>query len=450
MIDLLSMRKSKAQYCGNCHAKVADDQRTCPNCGVTLESSNPYSVGANRRSSVWNSQLVSSAFNRSFQFRGRASRKELWTWIFYCGVFLVGFLVVLLLRAGLSRRTLSPGLFIVLWFVVFQPTLAMTTRRLHDLGRSGRRGIVTVLCNIVYLCALLTLAPSLTTTPVDSPSTIIFKAIGIFVVAALGALLAYADVKLALLLATPGESAKNQYGSAPNDDDWTRAPETFAARFCTKCGNELTAEETFCTRCGAQVAAPPSVSRTPSFVDVLRAVGVCWRKCCDFSGRAGRLEFWSWQTFYFLILIVNHFVAPRLASHLLDVSFPIGIRDWRFFALVLAVPVALLIPTFAVATRRLHDIGRTGAWIIAYVVVSLILAALAIPMMFLAMFLDNPSPLEFTVAMAILFGFLTVCGLVFYGSLVALSLPGMRGANRYGPDPTVGALDDSVDAPHEA
>lgn len=71
------------------------------------------------------------------------------------------------------------------------------------------------------------------------------------------------------------------------------------------------------------------------------SIQTCFRKYADFNGRATRSEFWWWTLFDVLICTAG--------------------------ALIGEVPGALvvlgtLLPSLAVTSRRLHDIGRSGWW----------------------------------------------------------------------------------------
>ena len=67
-----------------------------------------------------------------------------------------------------------------------------------------------------------------------------------------------------------------------------------------------------------------------------------------FSGRAGRVEFWNFVLFYVLLAIVVGAIAGML-------RLPVLAYIWS---------VALLIPSLAVTVRRLHDINRSGWWVL--------------------------------------------------------------------------------------
>lgn len=78
-------------------------------------------------------------------------------------------------------------------------------------------------------------------------------------------------------------------------------------------------------------------------------------KYAVFSGRARRREYW----FFFLIhiLIVFALVALDLMLGTASVEAGIGLLSGLY-------SLAVLIPTIAVAVRRLHDSGRSGWWLL--------------------------------------------------------------------------------------
>lgn len=70
----------------------------------------------------------------------------------------------------------------------------------------------------------------------------------------------------------------------------------------------------------------------------------------DFRSRAGRREFWMFVLFNFLISFVLPFLAELLKSGFIMVIF-------RIYVLI------IIVPSWAVSVRRLHDIGKTG-WLV--------------------------------------------------------------------------------------
>lgn len=70
------------------------------------------------------------------------------------------------------------------------------------------------------------------------------------------------------------------------------------------------------------------------------------KKYAEFSGTATRQEFWMFVLFNFLVSIGVGVVAGIL-------KFPL---------LVGLYYLAMIIPSFAIGARRLHDIGKSGWW----------------------------------------------------------------------------------------
>jgi uncharacterized membrane protein YhaH (DUF805 family) len=73
----------------------------------------------------------------------------------------------------------------------------------------------------------------------------------------------------------------------------------------------------------------------------LESVRVCFSKYADFSGRATRPEYWWFVLFIIVVGMV--------------VSFGGDVASSVFM-------LATIVPSIAVATRRLHDTNRSGWW----------------------------------------------------------------------------------------
>lgn len=79
------------------------------------------------------------------------------------------------------------------------------------------------------------------------------------------------------------------------------------------------------------------------------AVKTCFAKYVTFSGRAARPEYWYWVLFGVLVSIVLAIVDFAV------IGAQVGILHDLF-------SLATFLPSIAVATRRLHDIDRSGWW----------------------------------------------------------------------------------------
>ena len=83
---------------------------------------------------------------------------------------------------------------------------------------------------------------------------------------------------------------------------------------------------------------------------------VLTKKYAQFTGRAGRSEFWLFVLVNFVITMVLYIltiVAAAAGSSTLALVT---------YILLLVYALATCIPTIAVGVRRLHDIGKEGVW----------------------------------------------------------------------------------------
>jgi len=71
------------------------------------------------------------------------------------------------------------------------------------------------------------------------------------------------------------------------------------------------------------------------------AIQACLRKYADFSGTASRSEYW-----WFALFLVLGSLVLGIVSNTLSLIFTL----------------AMLVPSLAAASRRLHDIDRSGWW----------------------------------------------------------------------------------------
>ncbi len=74
-----------------------------------------------------------------------------------------------------------------------------------------------------------------------------------------------------------------------------------------------------------------------------QAILTCFKKFADFKGRARRSEFWYFELFCVLMSLACSFINEDAATIAMIVTF---------------------IPNIAVNIRRLHDIGRSGWWML--------------------------------------------------------------------------------------
>jgi uncharacterized membrane protein YhaH (DUF805 family) len=81
----------------------------------------------------------------------------------------------------------------------------------------------------------------------------------------------------------------------------------------------------------------------------LAAIRSVFGNYVGFEGRAGRAEYWWWQLFMVLVAVLLGGVTYGLDP----LAQPVGL-----------VGLLLFLPSLAVAVRRLHDIDRSGWYIL--------------------------------------------------------------------------------------
>jgi len=87
---------------------------------------------------------------------------------------------------------------------------------------------------------------------------------------------------------------------------------------------------------------------------MLEAIQDGFNRFSDTSGRSTRPQFWYFALFY---IIVN-FLSSLIFSDLID----------------LIMSIAIFIPYLTVAVRRMHDVGRSG-WFVIVPIVNLVFLA---------------------------------------------------------------------------
>lgn len=86
------------------------------------------------------------------------------------------------------------------------------------------------------------------------------------------------------------------------------------------------------------------------------------QRYAQFDGRSGRKEYWMFQLFLWLVILVGY--AGIGIGAAMDSSLVAGL----FGVLLGGFSLAVIVPAIAVAIRRLHDIDKSG-W---FLLVSLI------------------------------------------------------------------------------
>lgn len=159
------------------------------------------------------------------------------------------------------------------------------------------------------------------------------------------------------------------------------------------------------------VSQPPQYAWTPVTavapqVSFGEAISTCFKKYATFKGRARRSEYWWFMLFNFLITVVT-----------------CGIGS-----------IVLLLPSWAVTVRRLHDNGRSGWWWGASVIVSLVyLVAFYFTVAQLMMgHFNYDTPVALPIVIIVSSIATMILGIIVF---VFTLLDSNRGTNRYGDSP---------------
>lgn len=91
----------------------------------------------------------------------------------------------------------------------------------------------------------------------------------------------------------------------------------------------------------------------PLVTTLMEAVTTCFSKYVTFSGRANRYEYWYYILFVVIVSMVTS-VIDGIIFGFADQVNPLN-AIWS---------LATLLPSIAVLSRRLHDIGRSAWWIL--------------------------------------------------------------------------------------
>ena len=87
-----------------------------------------------------------------------------------------------------------------------------------------------------------------------------------------------------------------------------------------------------------------------TFVEAIKSG---FKNYVKFEGRASRSEFWWFQLFYFLVIIVFDIIAGIMGRDGMGAAF----------GLLGLIGLAFLLPLLGLTIRRLHDTDRSGWWI---------------------------------------------------------------------------------------
>ena len=180
---------------------------------------------------------------------------------------------------------------------------------------------------------------------------------------------------------------------------------------CPTCGNDNPNDGRFCGLCGIKLSSDEASMGTElPMVGFGDAISRGFSKYFTFSGRARRSEYWLWVLFACLAHVI-----PLIG--------------WL-------IGLVIIIPSLAVTSRRLHDIGKSGWYQLLFFAASAVAwtgFVLFLILGFGALEEENRLPAKF------LFSLSTVAAVVAIAVIVILVIwfvrKGDEGPNKYGPNP---------------
>ncbi|BAE53055.1 DUF805 domain-containing protein [Paramagnetospirillum magneticum] len=89
-------------------------------------------------------------------------------------------------------------------------------------------------------------------------------------------------------------------------------------------------------------------------MDFITAVKTNLSKYATFQGRAIRSEYWFFNLFYFIVSMIFSVIA--------------GAADGALSVLPVVLLIGLFVPSLAVSVRRLHDVDKSGWWMLIFLV----------------------------------------------------------------------------------
>ncbi|MDR3243207.1 MAG: DUF805 domain-containing protein [Elusimicrobiota bacterium] len=96
----------------------------------------------------------------------------------------------------------------------------------------------------------------------------------------------------------------------------------------------------------------------------------------DFKGKAQRKEYWLFVLIYFIAFLLLEVIVMIIESI-------IGRGALAFSVLLWLCSIALLVPSLALTTRRLHDTNRSGWWQLIVYIPGVLLSIASIILLFI-------------------------------------------------------------------
>lgn len=94
---------------------------------------------------------------------------------------------------------------------------------------------------------------------------------------------------------------------------------------------------------------------SPEYVGFGGAVKLFFRNYANFKGRSTRSEYWWWSLAVFItVFVLVMLMSLSMYSKLL----------YLFYGIEVLWSLAIVVPNLALSIRRLHDVGKSGWWLL--------------------------------------------------------------------------------------
>ncbi len=145
---------------------------------------------------------IVTCFSKYADFSGRARRSEYWFWVLFN--LIVGFVANMI-----SSLLGSLTLYLIVIVALLIPSISVTVRRLHDIGKSGWYYLLPVVPLVAMFFLLFTYLVTY-----DASSSI-FYIIGLFEIAAL-----VLTIIFIIWMAKDSQPGMNKYGPNPKENNF--------------------------------------------------------------------------------------------------------------------------------------------------------------------------------------------------------------------------------------
>lgn len=227
-----------------------------------------------------------------------------------------------------------------------------------------------------------------------------------------------------------------QYPQAYIHPQAYRGPLPAYAGPCPNCSHEIPLSEPMlpehCPHCQFTLRAQNPESMWQQFI-------VAFKKMFEWRGRATRMEYWSFCLFsniiLFIISLFSNFAGSSEAhAYSEKISYLYSDIEAMFgsaMMLQIAVSLIFVIPGISVTIRRLHDIGRSGIWLLAGPILAIIII-MSICMTIASAATHSSSTAFWSASMMISIVLFIIINITMFVFMVSDSKPG---SNKYGASP---------------